>query len=82
MKTEAIQEAFSLATEVDRENTVMPQARAELKALEESHARLGRELAHLVFLMEPLEASGELKVPGLATLNGARRAIQMSKEEP
>lgn len=33
------------------------------------------ELRHLVRLLEPLEQSGELQVPGLATLNGARAAI-------
>jgi hypothetical protein len=33
------------------------------------------ELAHLVRLLEPLEQSGALDVPGLATLNGARAAI-------
>lgn len=34
-----------------------------------------RELRHLVRLLEPLEQSGALNVPGLATLNGARSAI-------
>lgn len=34
-----------------------------------------RELRHLVMLLEPLERSGALDVPGLATLNGARAAI-------
>jgi hypothetical protein len=37
---------------------------------------LYRELRHLVRLLEPLESSGELNVPGLATLNGARAAIE------
>lgn len=34
------------------------------------------ELAHLVRLLEPLEQEGGLKVPGIATLNGARAAIK------
>ena len=33
------------------------------------------ELKHLVRLLEPLEKSGALNVPGLATLNGALAAI-------
>ena len=33
------------------------------------------ELAHLVRLLQPLEESGALNVPGLATLNAARAAI-------
>lgn len=35
-----------------------------------------RELKHLVRLMEPIEKEGGLNIPGLATLNGARLAIQ------
>ena len=38
------------------------------------------ELEHLVRLLEPLEQSGSLQVPGLATLNGARAAI--AKAQP
>jgi hypothetical protein len=34
-----------------------------------------KELKHLLRLLEPLEADGRLDVPGLATLNGARRAV-------
>lgn len=34
------------------------------------------ELTHLVRLLEPLEQSGALNIPGLATLNGARAALQ------
>jgi len=34
-----------------------------------------KELIHLVQLMEPLEQEGKLNIPGLATLNGARNAI-------
>lgn len=34
-----------------------------------------KELIHLVRLLEPLEMDGRLDVPGLATLNGARKAI-------
>ena len=37
------------------------------------------ELAHLVSLLEPLELSGTLAVPGLATLNDARAAIAKAK---
>lgn len=40
------------------------------------------ELAHLVGLLEPLEASGALNVPGLATLNGARLALSKARGEP
>ena len=36
---------------------------------------LHRELSHLVRLLEPLERAGALNVPGLATLNGARAAL-------
>jgi hypothetical protein len=43
------------------------------------NADLYRELCHLVRLLEPLEKSGELNVPGLATLNGAREAIRAAK---
>lgn len=38
--------------------------------------RLYKELKHLVKLLEPLEQSGGLQVPGLATLNGARAALK------
>ena len=34
-----------------------------------------KELKHLVGLLQPLEQSGALNVPGLATLNGARAAL-------
>jgi hypothetical protein len=34
-----------------------------------------KELMHLVNLLEPLEQAGTLDIPGLATLNGARKAI-------
>ncbi|QSQ14017.1 hypothetical protein [Myxococcus landrumensis] len=37
---------------------------------------MARELRHLVRLIEPLETEGGLNVPGLATLNGARRALR------
>jgi hypothetical protein len=36
---------------------------------------LYKELRHLVGLLEVAELEGELNVPGLATLNGARAAI-------
>lgn len=39
------------------------------------------ELEHLVRLLEPLEQSGELNVPGLATLNGARDALAKARGE-
>ena len=38
-------------------------------------------LMHLVRLLEPLEHSGALNVPGLATLNGARAAIAKAQGE-
>lgn len=53
---------------------------ARIKELEESRENLRRELSHLVFLMEPLEQSGELNIPGLATLNGARKALGIEAE--
>lgn len=37
---------------------------------------MARELRHLPQLLEPLEQSGALDVPGLATLNGARAALR------
>jgi len=40
---------------------------------------LYHELRHLVRLLEPLERDGGLDVPGLATLNGARRALKMAE---
>jgi DNA-directed RNA polymerase subunit RPC12/RpoP len=42
--------------------------------------RLARELRHLVRLLEPLEQEGGLAVPGLATLNGARAALESYDE--
>lgn len=36
---------------------------------------LAKELRHLVRLLEPLEKDGSLDVPGLATLNGSRKAL-------
>ncbi len=43
--------------------------------------RLYRELRHLVLLLEPLEQDGGLDVPGLATLNGARKALDEANPE-
>jgi hypothetical protein len=43
----------------------------------EAGQALHKELAHLVRLLEPLEKDGGLDVPGLATLNGARKALEM-----
>jgi len=40
--------------------------------------KLRQELEHLVFLMEPVEHSGGLNIPGLATLNGALNALAAS----
>lgn len=37
------------------------------------------ELKHLVQLLEPMEQAGTLTVPGLATLNGPRRAIAVAE---
>ncbi len=42
-----------------------------------SATQLYKELKHLVDLLTPLEESGNLNVPGLATLNGARRALEL-----
>lgn len=39
---------------------------------------LRNELAHLLYLLEPLERAGTLSIPGLATLNGAREAIRQT----
>ena len=36
---------------------------------------LYEELQHLVTLIQPLEREGDLHIPGLATLNGAREAL-------
>lgn len=41
---------------------------------------LYKELRHLVNLLEPLELSGRLQVPGLATLNGARQALKKADD--
>lgn len=35
-----------------------------------------KELVHLVRLLEPLEKEGGMDIPGLATLNGARKSIE------
>lgn len=45
---------------------------------------LYHELSHLVRLLEPLERDGGLNVPGLDTLDGARRALAKAegKESP
>ena len=43
--------------------------------LHRRHAAVHKELEHLVRLLEPLEKAGTLDVPGLATLNGARKAL-------
>ena len=40
-----------------------------------------KELRHLVMLLEPLEQSGDLHIPGLATLNGPRAAIAKAEKE-
>ncbi len=57
-------------------------AKQDRKRMEEAAPELCRELRHLVRLLEPLEQSGELNVPGLATLNGPRNAITKSTGEP
>lgn len=38
-----------------------------------------RELKHLVALMESMERDGSLNIPGLSTLNGARKAIALGE---
>lgn len=53
-----------------------PEAREHMHALVEAIAGdLYRELDHLVRLLEPELEAGRLQVPGLATLNGAKRAL-------
>jgi hypothetical protein len=42
---------------------------------------LFRELRHLVRLLEPLEQDGRLDVPGLATLNGGRLALDAARPD-
>jgi hypothetical protein len=42
--------------------------------------RLYRELRRLVEALEPLEKDGRMQLPGIATLNGARLALQKSEE--
>lgn len=46
-----------------------------------SSSALYAELLHLVRLMEPLEDCGQLDIPGLATLNGARAALAKARGE-
>jgi len=46
-----------------------------------AHDDLVRQLSHLVRHLEPLERSGGLNVPGLATLNGARAALAKANGE-
>lgn len=41
-----------------------------------------KELENLVRLLEPIERDRPLNVPGLATLNGARRALAKARGEP
>lgn len=55
-------------------------ARADM-TLAASAPGLYSELAQLVRLIEPLERDGTLNVPGLATLNGARRALAEARGE-
>lgn len=40
-----------------------------------------RELQHLVRLIDPLLESGSITIPGLATMNGAKRAIAKATGE-
>ena len=53
--------------------------RIEIKHLKAVNADLLNELERLVMLIEPLEREGGMKIPGLATLNGARAAIAKAK---
>lgn len=43
---------------------------------------LYKQLAHLVRLIEPLERDGSLNIPGLATLNAARKALAKAEAKP
>lgn len=72
MKTDAIKAALGTLGFTHDVSGAM----AELKALEEAHAAVVKELHHLVRVMAYLEDSGGLNVPGLATLNGARAALR------
>lgn len=66
----------NLALAVELKNQ-WPELSAALRAGSASgESGVRRELAHLVRLLEPLEADGSLNVPGLATLNGARAALE------
>ncbi len=42
---------------------------------------LYKELAHIVSLLEPMEESGSLQVPGRATRNAARAALAKARGE-
>lgn len=52
-----------------------------IQELEAHRAELRKELGHLVFLMEPVEYSTGLNIPGLATLNGARNALAATLDD-
>ncbi len=54
--------------------SIRPEQDAKLIA---AAPELLKELQHLVALLEPMERAGTLNVPGLATLNGARKAIAL-----
>lgn len=60
------------AVEEGRENARLIAAAPELLT----------ELKHVIRLLEPLENNGNLNVPGLATLNGARAAIAKAEGRP
>jgi hypothetical protein len=55
--------------------------RREVPQENATESNVRRELSHLVRLLEPMERNGSLHVPGLATLNGARRALSKATEQ-
>lgn len=71
-------EEWRLDKKQEWENTTFVDA--EQLKLEKAAPLLYKELEHLVKLLEPLEQSGSLDVPGLATLNGARNALKKAIE--
>jgi hypothetical protein len=61
--------------ELEENNGVIAVWRRRTNTAETKLENTLKELKHLVRLLEPLEEAGTLNVPGLETLNGARKAI-------
>lgn len=64
-----------MKVELEENNGVIALWRRRTITAEQKLENTLKELKHLVRLLEPMEEAGTLNVPGLATLNGARRAI-------